>query len=255
MNAVQALYRYRKSISTKPFNARGKMVQRCEFCRVSIKHCICGLVQTAQSNAGFLLLMYDTEILKPSNTGRLIADVIKDTFAFLWSRTELDRKLSELLESEEWQPFIVFPHEYAGEGREVFVNQLPYMRCKSDFQQPLKAKRPLFVLLDGSWREAKKMFRKSPYLDKYPVISFQPDMSNGTEVSHYIRESMKNNQLATAEVAANMLSLWGEHDNAKLLATWFDVFNYQYQLSVCQVNKGDASALARLKSLSSGKTS
>jgi DTW domain-containing protein YfiP len=36
-------------------------------------------------------------------------------------------------------------------------------------------KRPLFILLDGTWAEARKMFGRSPYLDGLPVLSLQPN--------------------------------------------------------------------------------
>ncbi len=40
-------------------------------------------------------MMYDTEVMKPSNTGKLIADVFtRYTFAFLWSRTEPEKSLT-----------------------------------------------------------------------------------------------------------------------------------------------------------------
>ncbi len=35
--------------------------------------------------------------------------------------------------------------------------------------------RPLFILLDGTWSEARKMFRKSPYLEHLPVLSLAPE--------------------------------------------------------------------------------
>jgi hypothetical protein len=210
MNAVQRLYQYRKSISTKPFKARGFRVERCEQCRVSITYCICSLKPSTKSNAGFVLLMYDTEILKPSNTGRLIADIIPDTFAYLWSRTTVNVKLIELLNDPQWQPFVVFPSQYADESQQVFQDVLPSFNDK----------KPLFIMLDGSWREAKKMFKKSPYLAGFPVFSFTPSNvdeinENGENiVSRYqIRKAVINNQLATAEVAARVLAIVGENKN------------------------------------------
>ena len=77
MHAVHRLFQYRKSLSTTVFKARGQRVKRCELCRISLSHCICPLTPKAVSNAGFLLLMYDTKVMKPSNTGRLIADLIR----------------------------------------------------------------------------------------------------------------------------------------------------------------------------------
>jgi DTW domain-containing protein YfiP len=41
--------------------------------------------------------MFDTEPMKPSNTGRLIADILPDTEAFQWSRTEPPQALLDLV--------------------------------------------------------------------------------------------------------------------------------------------------------------
>ena len=172
MHAVQRLHQYRKSLSTTTYKSRGQRVVRCELCRLAEKFCICLLAPSVTSNAGFLLLMYDTEVLKPSNTGKLIADLIPDSFAFLWSRTEVNPEILAVLNDPIWQPMIVFPKAYAGEEREIFDNKVTLAT----------GKRPLFIMLDGSWREAKKMFRRSPYLQNLPVVSFTPKTPEDTTV-------------------------------------------------------------------------
>jgi DTW domain-containing protein YfiP len=237
MHAVQQLHQYRKSLSTTTYKSRGQRVIRCELCRLAKQFCICELAPKVDSQAGFLLLMYDTEVLKPSNTGKLIADLIPDSFAFLWSRTEVNPEIIALLEDPIWQPMIVFPKAYVGEEREIFDNKITLT----------SGKRPLFIMLDGSWREAKKMFRRSPYLQHLPVVSFTPKVpENEEEISsrYQIRLAANNTELATAEVAAQILSLAGEQTNADLLDLWFDVFSYEYQRAVCQGNKGNPDAVA-----------
>lgn len=237
MHAVQQLHQYRKSLSTTTYKSRGQRVIRCELCRLAKQFCICELAPKVDSQSGFLLLMYDTEVLKPSNTGKLIADLIPDSFAFLWSRTEVNPEIIALLEDPIWQPMIVFPKAYVGEEREIFDNKITLT----------SGKRPLFIMLDGSWREAKKMFRRSPYLQHLPVVSFTPKVpENEEEISsrYQIRLAANNTELATAEVAAQILSLAGEQTNADLLDLWFDVFSYEYQRAVCQGNKGNPDAVA-----------
>ena len=247
MNAVQRLYQYRKSLSTTLYKSRGQRVIRCDLCRLALPHCICALSPNKtvsdhhKSAAGFLLLMYDTEVLKPSNTGKLIADLVDDTFAFLWSRTVPNPELLAVLNDEKWQPFVVFPAQYAESSRLVFQGELPLNAIQ-------KGKRPLFIMLDGSWREAKKMFRKSPYLANFPLVSFDPNEHISSEQAeqgsrYQIRIASGDNQFATAEVAARMLALIGENNNAKILDLWFDVFSFQYQKSVCQTNKGNPEAI------------
>ena len=234
---VHKLFKKRLALSTREFKARGHKVVRCDLCRLAQTHCICSLAKSNESQAGFLLLMYDTEVLKPSNTGKLIADVIPDTYAFLWSRTEVDPELIKVLNDPQWQPFLVFPSQYAKDERQVITENITLP----------EGKRPLFIMLDGSWREAKKMFRKSPYLDKYPMVAFDPaNLDPNIILSRYnIRKSAVSNELATAEVAARILSMAGDSVNAQLLDLWFDVFSYQYQKSVCQRNAGDPEAIPR----------
>ena len=239
MHAVHQLYQYRKSISTKPFNARGKGVTRCELCRCAEQYCICQLKPVAQSKVGFLLLMHDIEVLKPSNTGRLIADIIPQTHAFLWQRTELEQRLRELLINQHWQPIVIFPADYVDNERPLYIDNLPASITTQS------TKKPLFILLDGSWREARKMFRKSDYLKHFPVLSISEELMLD-QAGGYIRKAEKTNQFATAQVAAQALKLAGEHHNAALLNTWFDVFNFRYQQSVCQQNTGDKHAVERL---------
>ena len=265
MHAVHRLHQFRKSLSTTTYKARGQRVNRCDLCRLAKAYCICSIApdkSTIITNAGFLLLMYDTEVLKPSNTGKLIADLIPDTFAFLWSRTIKNDELLTVLDDQKWQPFVVFPKEYADNTRQVHSRKVV---CG-------EGKRPLFIMLDGSWREAKKMFRKSPYLDKFPLVSFDPkeflkdknlfekelisesEFSPVGENSRYtVRKTALEHQFSTAEVAARVLEMSGEKDNAHLLDLWFDVFNYQYQKSVCQRNKGNVDAIENYQKFLSEK--
>ena len=86
-HTVHRLYHYRKSISTRPYLARGMRVTRCQMCLLQTPYCMCPFRRQLNTRASFLLLMYDDEVLKPSNSGRLIADLVPDTYAYLWSRT------------------------------------------------------------------------------------------------------------------------------------------------------------------------
>lgn len=231
-HAVHRLFEHRLSQSTRPFQARGKKVERCPRCRIQVQHCICNLAPELYSDAGFLLLFYDDEILKPSNSGKLIADLIDNTFAYIWQRTEVNPEIVEILEDDQWFPVVVFPSEYAEPGRKLFQDELTVP----------KNKKPLFVMLDGTWREAKKMFRKSPYLESLPVLSITP-----VNLSTFqIRKSVREYQLATAEVAACALACAGESKNARVLNAWFELFNYRYQHGKTAKNLGNPNSEAEL---------
>ncbi len=164
------------------------------------------------------LLMADIEPLKPSNTGWLIADVVADTFAFAWTRTEIDPALLALLADPQWQAYVVFPSEFAAPERVVHT-----LHDTSSAQGKCH-KRPLFILLDGTWDEARKMFRKSPYLQHLPVLSLNPE-----QLSRYqLRRAQSDNHLCTAEVGALCLNLANDTQAAHALNAYFDVFTEHY---------------------------
>lgn len=211
-HAVAQLRAQRLARSVKPFVARGSRAPRCTHCRVKPSHCLCALRQEVATRAGVCLLMGDIEALKPSNSGWLIADVVPDTYAFAWSRTEVDPGLLQLLADPKWQPLLIFPGEYVQPERLV----------SSCLLEP--GRRHLFVLLDGTWSEARKMFRKSPYLNALPVLSLLP-----THLSRYgLRRSHVQAHLCTAEVAAACMALAGEPLAADTLEAYLDVFTDHY---------------------------
>ncbi len=215
-HAVARLRTARLARSAKPFLARGgPRGERCPGCRLVPSHCVCSLHPVVPTRAGVCLLMADIEPLKPSNTGWLIADVVPDTFAFGWARTEVDPALLALLADPQWQPYVVFPGEFVAPER--VVTEVAAAGASA-------GKRPLFILLDATWPEARKMFRKSPYLDRFPVLSLQPE-----QISRYqLRRSRRDDHFCTAEVAGLCMDLAGESQAAQVLQTYLDVFTHHY---------------------------
>jgi DTW domain-containing protein YfiP len=214
-NAVARLRTARLALRTTPFIARGSRVQRCEGCRVPHSHCLCALRPRVPTRSGVCLIMADIEPLKPSNTGWLIADVVADTAAFGWARTVVDPALLAMLADPQWQPYLVFPGEFV-EPERVVTQVLVTPEALG--------KRPLFVLLDATWPEARKMFRKSPYLNHLPVLSLQPEQLS----AYRLRRSTRDDHLCTSEVAALCLALAGDAQAAQVLEAYLEVFTHHY---------------------------
>ena len=243
-HAVSRLRAARLARSSKPFRARGGSdVPRCAGCRLVPSHCLCAVRPMVATQAGVCLIMADIEPLKPSNTGWLIADVVADTFAFGWARTEVDPALLALLADPQWQPYVVFPGEFVAaervvsklmENRDICFNTArPELVEGQGFDKlspngfvdsPGRPKRPLFILLDATWPEARKMFRKSPYLDRLPVLSLASE-----QISRYkLRRSRRDDHFCTSEVGALCLELAGESHAAQTLEAYLDVFTHHY---------------------------
>ena len=211
-NAVLRLRQFRLERSTRPFLARGNRIPRCQGCLLPHKNCLCDTIQPQPAASRFCLIMFGAEPLKPSNTGRLIADILPDTQAFLWSRTEIDPELLKAINDPQRQPYVVFPASYAAPERPVFS------------ELPVGGKPPLFIMLDGTWTEARKMFRKSPWLDALPVMS----LNVSTPSRYTLREAHGEGQHCTAEVAAALLEQAGDLAAAAELQHYFARFRHAY---------------------------
>ena len=226
-HAVAQMRADRLARSTKPFLARGgPSGPRCAGCRLPPGHCLCAWRPRMATHAGICLLMADTEPLKPSNTGWLVADVVPDTFAFGWARTTTDPGLTALLQDPQWQPCLVFPRDYADPARVVHdLSATPQTGGGA-------ARRPLFILLDGTWSEARKMFRKTPLLDRLPVLHLDPDnpaapaLSQHRAARYLLRRALRDDQFCTSEVAALCLALAGDRQAALALQAWLGVFTH-----------------------------
>lgn len=214
-NSVTILRKQQLALSTKEFKARGYKVKRCEQCLIPEKKCICAQRPLIISHCAFCLVMYKNEYYKPSNTGKIIADVIPDNYAFRWDRVSPDPALLTLLKDPKYAPILVFPEQYAEADRCI--------KSPKDLVAIEQGKTPLFVMLDGTWREASKMFR-SPSLASLPVLGIQPVNAS----SYQLREAAHNHQLCTAEVAIEILKMADDNHAAQALEEYFHQFKKAY---------------------------
>jgi len=202
--------------STREFSARGKSVIRCEHCQLAAYACICDWQPQLESRAEFVLLLHRIEIFKPTNTGRLIADVFPaQCHAFCWSRTEPERALLDLLQDEARQCFIVFPAdtpEAKAKSREVFAELPDNQKIKT------------FILLDATWKQSSRMFHLSRWLEGVPCVA----LPEGALRGYAVRKSHQDDYLSTAEAAALCLQLAGEEKNSQVLLDYFQLFNEHY---------------------------
>ncbi|MGR5131749.1 tRNA-uridine aminocarboxypropyltransferase [Vibrio alfacsensis] len=227
IHAFHRLYQHRQSISTKPFNARGCKVVRCTFCQVSEQFCLCDLQPNIETNIACMLIVSENEVFKPSNTGRLIADTIQETYVYQWNRTEPSDEMLALFNNDDYQPVIVFPADYVDETERLLQGLNPERLVQANGNN----KKWLLIFIDGSWREARKIFRRSPFLKSLPVLSIEPE-----SLSEYIMRRSDNEQhLSTAEVATLVFEQAGEHHAAECLQLWFEAFRETYMLTKTRI--------------------
>lgn len=203
--------------STRPFKARGVSVARCQRCMLGVTACICSWRVSSQLELEVIVIMHHDEIFKPTNTGRLIGDIFPhNTAYFEWSRTAPEPELLAIIEDPNRQCVLLFPNPDANKN-------LPAKSIANGSNIEEK-KRLTLIVLDGTWRQAKKMSRSSSWLDGLPNLEL--NFQNQSEYG--VRHAPKSGQLSTAEASAQALHMCGETLGAQLLSDYFLVFAEHY---------------------------
>lgn len=185
----------------------------CNKCGLPVINCVCDKAPKIRTDANIWILSTQKEFYRASNTARLLELVNPDsTQIFLWERTKLPERLIKDLSNEIYEIFLLFPIEHCGTpSRKVNYKN--------------SGKIPVFIILDGTWNEARKIFRKSPYLENLPIISLDPNFKS----KYDLRRGAQSGNLCTIEAAIEVLKLNGETYDAQVINNFYDLFLKSYK--------------------------
>jgi len=127
---------------------------------------------------------------------------------FPWYRTAPPADFIELLSDRRFLPYLLVPQGNARlfEG----LRARPWLPDRV----------PAFVLLDGTWSQARKMLHRSPYLQGIPRMAIQPR----TPSTYRLRCQRCAQHLSTVEVAIALLEQLDEMTASRVLHAYFRVF-------------------------------
>ncbi len=150
----------------------------------------------------FTLLTHAREIVKGTNTGRLVCDTLAQSRQLVWQRKAPDDALLEAI----------------AEGDIALAWPVSESESTADIRRVSQASH--VVILDGTWQEARKMYNHSPYLHDLPRISLQQPVPS----RYHLRRNQLENGLCTAECVEALLRQQGDSRDAHRLATVLDSF-------------------------------
>ncbi len=145
----------------------------------------------------FTLLTHFKEFPKKSNTGRLVLDVLgEEADQVRWDRINPPEQL--LKDIEAGGVALIYPG--ASGQNDDDLSGIDH-----------------FILIDGTWHEARKIHQRSPYLQQVRRVNLQP-----AGVSRYnLRKNQKVACLCTAECVIEVLRTVGRHEDAGRLEERF----------------------------------
>ena len=187
----------------------------CNKCGLPVINCICDRAPKIKTNAKLWILSTEREFYRPSNTARLLKLINPhSTEIFLWERTKKPKQLIENIKNEKYETYLLFPVDEDEEEEQC--RKIEYTNT---------GKVPAFILIDGTWKEARKILKKSEYLDKLPRISLEPNFKS----QYDLRRGAAEGNLCTIEAAAEVLKINHEIENSEAIDGFYKLFLRSYK--------------------------
>ena len=192
------------------------LFESCNNCGLPTVNCICMKPTKLTTKAQFWILSSEREFLRPSNTARVLKLINPtSTKVFLQERTKNPEELVSLIKQSRYEAYILFP----AEDNELKSREVEYK---------ITEKIPAFILLDGTWKEARKILRKSEYLKELPLITLKSEYISKFD----LRRGAPEGNLCTIEAAIEMLKVNGELDHAGSIADLYSLFLRSFKAGV-----------------------
>lgn len=169
----------------------------CPNC--GLKHqCICQQIPQIQTDWHIALLTHPNERYRDTNTGKLLHRSLVNSSIHTWDRLTPPASLIEMIESLDYQPVVLYPSNTS-----MAFNAF----CASDTHLPI-----LFILLDGTWQEARKMINKSQWLKTLTSVH----LSDNLKSEYKLRRNQKDGNLCTYEVGTQLAKYFNENHSEEM---------------------------------------
>lgn len=146
----------------KPFESR----PFCRSCNRTAARCFCARAIEFDSPVDFAIVVHPDEAGSTVGTAWILRRSMRNLHWFRNNGSDLDqdRKFQQLLDDPGRAPFLLYPGQTA----------LNLDRCTNEewAARTPEGKRPLFIIVDGTWTQAAQILRRSARLRALPRASF-----------------------------------------------------------------------------------
>ncbi|MBU1221946.1 DTW domain-containing protein [Myxococcota bacterium] len=177
---------------------------RCPDCLLNRMHCYCHALQTTFNRTKITAVLHYSEVFLTSNTAHLLKQTLSDARLFVRNSLGIIEN-SETFLAEDFENIVLFPADHA----------IPLENMV--FHKPVH-----LIIPDGSWNQAKKMYRKDPILSTLRAVSITPRGPS----RYFLRRQGRENGLCTYEAVACALGiLEGEKVYSHMMAQFETAMN------------------------------
>lgn len=195
------------------------MRPQCPKCDFILERCLCAELRPIPNKTELIILQHPSEKSHALNTVKVMTKSFERLRLYIGENFDNERELTKLIKNE--KVALLFPEVNA-----------------SILTSGTSAPFTHLILIDGSWRKAKKIFYSSSILHHLPRLSIKAEIKS----QYRIRQSSFKNSLSTLEAATQALSVFEPELNCESALNAFnrmidfqiekmgrDVFEKNYQ--------------------------
>lgn len=181
----------------------------CPGCEFLKSRCLCETLKTIPNNVHLIILQHPSESKHPLNTVRIMKKSFQNITVIIGEDFSEHPILNDIFNNQDHRCFLLFPTPEALILSKERSLQLPPTHL---------------VVLDGTWRKAKRIFLASKNLQALPAFTFITE-----EISDYrIRKSSVANSFSTLEASTFALKiLEPDLDTKPALASFEKMIDFQ----------------------------
>lgn len=181
----------------------------CPQCQRPEKQCYCQNLLAETAIMDVIVLQHPKESGHPLNTARILELGLTNCEVWVGEDFSSHDKLLQLLQRK--NACLLFPGSCAKSSAEVLSHAIP----------------DVLIVLDGTWRKAKKIYFCNPLLQALPCIALQPQSTS----TYRIRKAPGAGALSTVEATVALLREATQQPNAHqpLLDTFSNMVDLQIQ--------------------------
>ena len=157
------------------------MSRYCSKCGKAKKACICRWIQSLASNVELVILQHPSEQNKPLGTARILQLSLENSQIIIGENFSGNEQLNQLLKESDTSHYLLFPNDCSKALSEITLSN--------------QAKKLRIILIDGTWRNAYKMWQLSTNLHCLPSIRLPDDIKG----KYTIRKAPTENSVSTVE--------------------------------------------------------
>ena len=202
--------------------------KKCTVCDKALAACICQHITVIDSDIELIILQHPGEVKNAIGTARILNLSLPQCQIIIGENFTDNTQLNGILNDPTRQCFLLYPSEESVAAEYLAANE----NSSIESSNPNANIKRTFILLDGTWRKAFKMYQSSSNLHSLPAVRL-----NAEQKSQYtIRQTSIEGGLSTVEAGFLLLSILDQDKNK--YQPLLTAFEYMINFQIAQMPDG-----------------